>query len=62
MKLSKQAVACLMIALQEAILEQKDIVPILENFDFIADGEDSDSQLVVANPPTTLKASMTELV
>lgn len=56
MKLSNQAVGCLMVALQQAIMEQKDIVPVLKDFDFIPDGEDSESELVVANPPATLKA------
>lgn len=62
MKLSNQAVGCLMVALQEAIMEQKDVVPVLKSFDFIPDGEDSESELIVANPPSTMKAPMTELV
>jgi hypothetical protein len=62
MKLSNQAVGCLMVALQEAIMEQKDIVPILKDFDFIPDGEDTECELVVSNPPKTLKAPMKELV
>lgn len=62
MKLSNQAVGCLMVALQQAIMEQKDIVPVLKEFDFIPDGDESESELVVANPPTTLKAPMSELV
>ena len=56
MKLSNQAVGCLMVALQEAIMEQKDIVPVLKAFDFIPDGEDTESELVVANPPSLMKA------
>jgi hypothetical protein len=56
MKLSNQALGCLMVALQEAIVNQKDIVPVLKDFDFIPDGEnESDSELVVANPPTVMK-------
>ena len=35
MKLSKQALGALMMALQKSLLEQSDIVPVLEEFDFI---------------------------
>jgi len=48
MKLSHQAMGAVMLALQNSILEQTDIVPILESFDFdITDNND----LVVINPP-----------
>jgi hypothetical protein len=57
MKLSNQALGCLMVALQEAIINQKDIVPVLKNFDFIADGESEEgSELVVANPPAVMSS------
>ena len=48
MKLSHQAMGAVMLALQNSILEQTDIVPVLENFDFdVTDNND----LVVINPP-----------
>lgn len=47
MKLSKQALGALMMALQKSLLDQSDIVPVLENFDFIANGQ----ELFVKNPP-----------
>ena len=48
MKLSHQAMGAIMMALQNSILEQTDIVPVLEEFDFdITDNQD----LVVKNPP-----------
>jgi hypothetical protein len=47
MKLSKQALGALMMALQKSLLEQTDIVPVLENFDFISKGGD----LYVKNAP-----------
>ena len=47
MKLSKQALGALMMALQKSLLEQSDIVPVLEDFDFIL----KDGDLFVKNPP-----------
>mgnify|MGYP003644637229 CR=1 FL=1 len=48
MKLSHQAMGAVMLALQNSILEQSDIVPVLESFDFdITESQD----LVVLNPP-----------
>tara|TARA_A100001515_G_scaffold126878_2_gene112327 strand:+ start:243 stop:434 length:192 start_codon:yes stop_codon:yes gene_type:complete len=48
MKLSHQAMGAIMMALQNSILEQSDIVPVLEEFDFdVTDAND----LVVKNPP-----------
>ena len=48
MKLSHQAMGAIMLALQNSILEQSDIVPVLEDFNFdITDNED----LVVMNTP-----------
>ena len=46
-KLSKQAMAALMMALQKSLLEQSDIVPVLENFDFIVNGQ----EIFIKNPP-----------
>ena len=47
MRLSKQALGALMMALQKSLLEQSDIVPVLEGFDFIL----KDEELYVKNPP-----------
>tara|TARA_R100001509_G_scaffold145584_1_gene102284 strand:- start:49 stop:273 length:225 start_codon:yes stop_codon:yes gene_type:complete len=48
MKLSNQALGAVMMALQESLLNQIDIVPILKGFE-LADGQEG---LVVLNPPT----------
>jgi hypothetical protein len=48
MKLSNQAMGALMMALQKSLLEQTDIVPILESFNFQCD---ENEQLTVLNPP-----------
>lgn len=47
MKLSNQALGAVMMALQKSILEQSDIVPVLNGFDFI----ETENGLVVENPP-----------
>lgn len=49
MKLSNQAMGAIMMALQESLLKQSDIVPILKGFDFQM-GENE--ELLVLNPPT----------
>lgn len=49
MKLSKQALGALMLALQKSLLEQTDIVPILNDFEF---DTDRDGELYVKNAPT----------
>lgn len=48
MKLSNQALGAIMMALQESLLNQVDIVPILRNFEL----SESQEGLVVNNPPT----------
>ena len=48
MKLSNQAMGALMMALQKSLLEETDIVPVLEGFEFSATSE---GELVVDNPP-----------
>tara|TARA_A100001515_G_scaffold144231_1_gene147695 strand:+ start:2029 stop:2232 length:204 start_codon:yes stop_codon:yes gene_type:complete len=48
MKLSNQALGAVMLALQESLLNELDIVPILKGFEL----EQSDEGLVVTNPPT----------
>ncbi len=48
MKLSNQALGSIMIALQKSILEQSDIVPILNQFNFKLN---ENEELEVDNPP-----------
>ena len=48
MKLSDQALGAVMMALQESLLNQIDIVPILKSFEL----EQTETGLVVTNPPT----------
>ena len=48
-KLSNQAVAAIMMALQKSLIEQSDIVPTLEGFEIQVDDS---GELVVMNPPT----------
>jgi len=47
-KLSNQALGAVMMALQESLINELDIVPILKNFDLIETKEG----LMVTNPPT----------
>jgi hypothetical protein len=53
MKLSKQAMGSLMMALQKSLLEQSDITETLEKMDFVAavEEEDGEAELYVKNPP-----------
>ena len=51
MVLSDQALGAVMMALQKSLLEETDIVPVLKGFNFVIEG-DSQSELVVTNPPT----------
>ena len=48
MHLSNQALGAIMMALQESLLHQTDIVPVLQGFDI----ENSPEGLMVKNPPT----------
>jgi hypothetical protein len=48
MKLSNQALGAIMLALQESLLNQLDIVPILKGFDL----KEGDEGLQIVNPPT----------
>jgi hypothetical protein len=48
MQLSNQALGAIMMALQESLLNELDIVPILKGFEL----EESNDGLVVKNPPT----------
>ncbi len=49
MHLSNQAIGAVMMALQKCLMEQTDIVPILEEMDFV---EDSAGTISVDNPPS----------
>jgi|TARA_R110001583_G_scaffold7472_16_gene36997 hypothetical protein len=48
LKLSNQALGAIMMALQESLLNQLDIVPILQGFEL----ESSNEGLIITNPPT----------
>ena len=48
MQLSDQAIGAIMMALQESLMHQLDIVPILKGWEI----EETPSGLVVKNPPT----------
>ena len=48
MQLSNQALGAIMMALQESLLNELDIVPILRGFDLVL----TEDGLVVKNPPT----------
>jgi len=49
MHLSNQALGAIMLALQESLMTQTDIVPVLKGFKLEDGGKDG---LVVKNPPT----------
>lgn len=57
MKLSNQALGAIMMALQESLLNQLDIVPILRGFE-LQNGEDG---LTVMNPPTVRFSNNSEI-
>ena len=57
MKLSNQALGAIMMALQESLLNQLDIVPILRGFE-LQNGEDG---LTVMNPPTVRFSNNSEV-
>lgn len=49
MKLSDQALGAIMLALQNSLMNQTDIVPVLKDFDLML-GENE--EIIVLNPPT----------
>tara|TARA_R100000808_G_C2125669_1_gene136013 strand:- start:1070 stop:1276 length:207 start_codon:yes stop_codon:yes gene_type:complete len=57
MHLSNQALGAIMLALQESLLAQSDIVPVLKGFEL----EVSDDGLVIKNPPTVRFTDSTEV-
>jgi hypothetical protein len=56
MKMSNQMLTAIMISLQKSLMEQTDIVPLLKSFEMVLEGD----ELVVSNPPNTLKATPVE--
>lgn len=56
MKLSDQAMGSLMMVLQKCLMEQSDIVPMLQDLDFVItkrdDSDGTNDELSVENPPT----------
>ena len=56
-RLSNQALGAVMMALQESLLNELDIVPILRGFELV-DGEDG---LIVKNPPTVRVSNNQEI-
>ncbi len=48
MQLSNQAIGAIMLALQESLLHQSDIVPVFQGFEL----EETEDGLIVKNPPT----------
>lgn len=55
MKLSDQALGAIMMALQNALMSQTDITPVLKNFDIMVDDNE---ELIVLNPPVTETENM----
>ena len=57
LKLSDQALGAIMMALQESLLNQIDIVPILKGFELV----EGDNGLIVQNPPTVRFSNESEI-
>ena len=51
MKISKQGAGALLMCLQKCLAEEIDIMPLLEDLDFVVDPENH-SELICTNPPT----------
>jgi hypothetical protein len=58
LKLSNQALGAIMMALQESLLNEVDIVPILKGFNLV---DDEEQGLVVINPPTVRLSNDNEI-
>jgi len=52
MKLSEQAMGAIMMALQNSLMNQTDIVPVLRGFDLMMDDKE---EVIVLNPPVVEK-------
>ena len=57
LKLSDQALGAIMMALQESLLNQIDIVPILKGFELV----EGDNGLIVQKPPTVRFSNDSEI-
>lgn len=57
MKLSDQALGAVMMALQNSLMNQTDIVPVLKGFDLMMDDKE---EIIVLNPPTINTMDMAE--
>lgn len=62
MKLSDQALSCIMVALQKSLMEQSDIVPVLKGFILAEVDVEGEKQLMVTNPPTQIMARQSQFV
>lgn len=62
MKLSDQALSCVMVALQKSLMEQSDIVPVLKGFNLVEVDVEGEKQLKVTNPPTQIMAHQGQFV
>lgn len=58
MHLSNQAMGAIMMALQESLMTQTDIVPVLKGFELESGGSEG---LIVKNPPTVRVTNDEEL-
>lgn len=56
MKLSDQALGAIMLALQNSLMHQVDIVPILKEFDLVLNDKE---EVVVQNPPVIQNSPVT---
>ena len=59
MKLSNQALGAIMLALQNSLMNQTDITPVLKDFDLMMD---ENEEIIVLNPPTLDMNDMDEEV
>jgi hypothetical protein len=62
MKLSTQALSCIMMALQKSLMEQSDIVPVLQGFNLVQVEVDGETQLAVTNPPSQIQVPQAQFV
>jgi methylase of polypeptide subunit release factors len=58
MKLSDQALGAVMMALQNSLMNQTDIVPVLKGFDLMMDDKE---EIIVLNPPTIEASEIEEI-
>jgi hypothetical protein len=57
LKLSNQAMGAVMMALQNSLMTQTDIVAVLKEFNFVSE---QNSELIVTNPPTIMVSQLEE--